>query len=225
MHSRSGEFCRVAENLYRYSSSGVYYARFRANGKEVQKSLRTVDRSLAKRRLAEELENASRVDAKIGKMTLEELLRLFEERLAQFAAKTVSTRLSLLKCFKETWPHGLNVTVQSVNTGQLDLWLATKRKEIKNATYNEYARFLRQVFDLAMKLRVIAVSPAAGLRGLKVETPIRATPNGSAAAWSQDSGACNFTLPSGHGLVRLQQLWALDWHKNWLAPSAIPARN
>jgi len=101
---------------------------------------------------------------------------LFEERLAQFAAKTVSTRLSLLKCFKGTWPHGLNVTVQSVNTGQLDLWLATKRKEIKNATYNEYARFLRQVFDLAVKLRVIAVSPAASLRGIKVETPIRATP-------------------------------------------------
>jgi integrase len=176
-HSRSGEFCRVAENLYRYSSSGVYYARFRANGKEVQKSLRTIDRSLAKRRLGEEIENVSKVDAKIGKMTLEELLRLFEERLAQFAPKTVSTRLSLLKCFKETWPHGLNVTVQSVNTGQLDLWLATKRKEIKNATYNEYARFLRQVFDLAVKLRVIAVSPASSLRGLKVETPIRSTPN------------------------------------------------
>ena len=101
-HSQSGEFCRVAENLYRYSASGVYYARFRANGKEVRKSLRTVDRSLAKRRLTEELENASRVDAKIGKMTLEELLRLFEERLSQFAPKTVSTRRSLLKCFKET---------------------------------------------------------------------------------------------------------------------------
>jgi integrase len=175
-HSQSGEFCRVAENLYRYSASGVYYARFRANGKEVRKSLRTVDRSLAKRRLTEELENASKVDAKIGKMTLEELLRLFKERLSQFAPKTVSTRRSLLKCFKETWPHGLNVTVQSVNTGQLDLWLAAKRKDIKNATYNEYARFLRQVFDLAVRLRVIAVSPAASLHGLKVETPIRATP-------------------------------------------------
>lgn len=40
-HTRSGEFARVAENLYRYSSSGIYYAQFRANGKEVSRSLRT----------------------------------------------------------------------------------------------------------------------------------------------------------------------------------------
>ena len=40
-HSRRGEFCHVAENLYRYSSSGIYYARYRANGKEVSRSLRT----------------------------------------------------------------------------------------------------------------------------------------------------------------------------------------
>ena len=61
-HSRRGEFCHVAENLYRYSSSGIYYARYPANGKEVSRSLRTADRTLAKRRLAEELENASRLD-------------------------------------------------------------------------------------------------------------------------------------------------------------------
>ena len=35
---QSGEFGRVAENLNRYSASGVYYARFRANGKEVRNS-------------------------------------------------------------------------------------------------------------------------------------------------------------------------------------------
>ena len=37
-HTRHGEFCRVAENLYRYTSSGVYFARFRANGKEISRS-------------------------------------------------------------------------------------------------------------------------------------------------------------------------------------------
>ena len=48
-----GEFHRVADNLFRYSSSGVYYARFQSNGKDISRSLRTTDRSLAKRRLAE----------------------------------------------------------------------------------------------------------------------------------------------------------------------------
>src|ERR1035441_6401086 len=177
MHSRNGEFARVAENLYRYSSSGVYYARYRANGKEISRSLKTVDRALAKRRLAVEMENASRIDPKNAKMTLEELLRLYDQRLSQFAEKTAATRRSILKSFKKTWTHGLNISVQTVSAGQLDLWLAGRRKNFKNATYNEYARFLRHVFELAVKLRVLAVSPAAALHGLKIETPIRSTPS------------------------------------------------
>jgi integrase len=175
-HHRHGEFCRVAENLYRYSSSGVYYARFRASGKEISRSLHTTDRALAKRRLAEEMENSSRLDPKVGKMTLEELLRLYEERLCQYAPKTIATRQSILKIFKQSWPHGLDIPIQSVSTGQLELWLASRRANRKNATYNEYARFLRHLFELALKFRVIGASPAAGLKGLRVETPTRTTP-------------------------------------------------
>jgi hypothetical protein len=114
-HTRRGAFRRVADNLFRYSSSGVYYARYQSNGKDICRSLRTTDRALAKRRLTEKLENASKLDLKVGKMTLGEL------------------------------------------------------------SYNEYARFLRHLFELALKFRVIAASPAAGLKGLRVETPIRTT--------------------------------------------------
>ena len=48
-HSRIGEFSKVGENLYRYSSSGVYYARYRNKGKEIQHSLNaTTDREFAR---------------------------------------------------------------------------------------------------------------------------------------------------------------------------------
>jgi hypothetical protein len=36
-HSRTGEFRKVAEHLYRYSSNAIYYARYRHGGKEIQK--------------------------------------------------------------------------------------------------------------------------------------------------------------------------------------------
>jgi integrase len=175
-HARNGEFGRVAENLFRYSSSGVYYARFQANGKDICRSLHTTDRALAKRRLTDEIEKASKIDPKVGKMPLSELLRLYDEHLAQYAPKTVATRHSIAKCFKETWPHGLALGVQEINAGQLEIWLAGKKRKVKNATFNEYARFLRQLFNLALKLRAIAVSPAADLHGIRVESPIRATP-------------------------------------------------
>ncbi|MGA2543059.1 MAG: hypothetical protein ABSG78_16020 [Verrucomicrobiota bacterium] len=144
MHTRRGEFRRVADNLFRYSSSGVYYARFQSNGKDIFRSLRTTDRALARRRLADELQNASKLDVKVGKMTLEELLRLYEERLGQYAPRTIATRRSIFKIFKKTWPYGLDLPVHSVSAGQLELWLASRRANFKNATSNEYARFLRQ---------------------------------------------------------------------------------
>ena len=40
-HTRGGEFRREADNLFRYSSSGVYYARFQSNGKDICRSLLT----------------------------------------------------------------------------------------------------------------------------------------------------------------------------------------
>jgi hypothetical protein len=52
-HPQNGEFRRVADNLFGYSSSGVYYARFQSNGKDICRSLRTSDREVAKRRLAQ----------------------------------------------------------------------------------------------------------------------------------------------------------------------------
>jgi hypothetical protein len=45
-HSRPGKFRKVSENLYRYSSNGIYYAIFRDRGKLKSKSLKTTDRAL-----------------------------------------------------------------------------------------------------------------------------------------------------------------------------------
>jgi integrase len=175
-HSRSGEFRKVGENLCRYSSNGVYYARFRINGKLIQRSLDTTDREFAKRLLKEEIAKAGKVDQKLASTPLSELLRLYEERLDQYAPKTVGTRKSILKIFKETWNFGLDVPAKKISAGQIELWLATRRAKMKNATYNEYARFVRHVFGLGVKLRVLSSSPAAEIKGMRVETPLRTTP-------------------------------------------------
>ena len=50
-HQRKGEFRKVGENLYRYSSNDRYYAVFRVKGKLIWKSLKTSDREFAKRKL------------------------------------------------------------------------------------------------------------------------------------------------------------------------------
>ena len=53
-HARVGKFRKVGENLYRYTSNGIYYAVFRDKGKLKWKSLKTPDEEMAKRRLRDE---------------------------------------------------------------------------------------------------------------------------------------------------------------------------
>ena len=101
-HARNGKFVRVSENLYRYSSSKTYYAVYRREGKLVWKSLGTADRELAKRRLKEEIATAGRIDARQKDMSVESLLRLYEEQLSRFDVGTQVNRKSILNTFRTT---------------------------------------------------------------------------------------------------------------------------
>ena len=123
-HQRKGEFRKVGENLYRYSSNDRYYAVFRVKGKLIWKSLKTSDREFAKRKLQEELEKQGRVEPDAISLTLSELLKLYEESLSQFDQKTQATRRSILKKFKESWDHGFEISVKTVTPAQLERWLA-----------------------------------------------------------------------------------------------------
>src|SRR5882724_13608970 len=69
----TGVFQKVGECLYRYSSNGVYYARFESGGKEIRRSLRTTDRTSAQRALVWLKQELKEVDPARGKITLGEL--------------------------------------------------------------------------------------------------------------------------------------------------------
>src|ERR1019366_8125948 len=43
----------VVENLYRNKSSGIYYALFKRDGKQIRKSLKTSDKAMARRYLGD----------------------------------------------------------------------------------------------------------------------------------------------------------------------------
>src|SRR6266478_5369215 len=69
-----GTFQKVGECLYRYSTSGTYFARVRISSKQVVKrSLATTDRAIAKRKLAAFKDEQRQIDRSQGKLTLAEL--------------------------------------------------------------------------------------------------------------------------------------------------------
>ena len=176
-HSRKGRFVKVAENLYRYSASKSYYAVFRKKGRLIWRSLRTKDRAIANRKLKDELGKVAKTDPQQRKMILAELLAMFEERLGQYDVRTRANKRSILGAFQTTWKHGLDMPVRDITNAQLQLWLAQHRKRMTRTGFNAYVIFIRQLFDLSVAAHVIPESPAAEMKMLKPEDPIRDTPN------------------------------------------------
>ena len=89
----SGSFEKVGECLYRYSSTGKYYARIRSAGKEIRRSLVTTDRDLAKRRLAKLKDDLLKIDPAKGRITLAELCDQYLKTIQKYITpETVTTK-------------------------------------------------------------------------------------------------------------------------------------
>jgi integrase len=138
--------------------------------------LGTTDREIAKRRLNEEFATAGRIDVRQAQMTLEALLKLHEDQLNRYDVRTRENRRSILNTFRRTWRQGLGIPLKEITPADLELWLAQHSARMKRTSLNAYIIFLRQLFMLAISSRAIAESPAAGLKMLKPEDPIRNTP-------------------------------------------------
>jgi integrase len=75
---------------------------------------------------------------------------------------------------KDRWPTGSLTQVAKVRPTDCDVWLARYRFGISSR--NIYVQCLKEVFDVALRDRVIVASPAQHLKYAKRDTPIRRTP-------------------------------------------------
>src|SRR5437764_9676463 len=97
---------KVGECLYRYSSNGVYYARFESSGKEIRRSLRTTDRTSAQRALTWLKQEREQVDPTQSKLTLAELSDRYGATIQHQAPKTIERKLLIIHRIKSHWPTG-----------------------------------------------------------------------------------------------------------------------
>lgn len=175
--SSKGQFEKVGECLYRYSSTGSYYARIKVKGKEVRRSLKTKDRDLAKRRLRAFKDQVAQLDLSAGRTTLEDLIGKFE---GAYAGKTKSTQAKVAtfcKALREEWPGGTKRRVSDIKVSEVLSWLAEKEARLAKSSYNEWARQTRKLFEMAVDDGIIVHSPAAKVESLRRDTPIRQTPS------------------------------------------------
>ncbi|MEI8196268.1 MAG: tyrosine-type recombinase/integrase, partial [Phycisphaerae bacterium] len=174
---KSRRFKRICNGLFRYKKSGVIYGVFKVQGETVWKNLNTSDRDRAKELMAEEIRKSKRVNLKAShKIRLDELLRFYDTTLENFAPGTSENRRCLIKTFRNSWQHGMDMKVADIRTLHLRTWLAHHRQRLKAHTWNAYLRFLRAVFHLAVEAHVIAENPADGLKLARIDVAPRLTP-------------------------------------------------
>jgi len=174
LHNGTGAFQKVGECLYRYSN-GVYYGRIRVDGKEIKRSLRTTDKALAKRRLSDFRDEQRQTDRSQGKLTLAELCDRYLQTIQNQKPKTIERKTLIVRRIKEDWPTGRLSQVAKVKPSDVDLWLS--RYGFGKVSRNLHIACVKEIFANAVRDNVIARSPAAHLRGVKLDRPIRITPS------------------------------------------------
>jgi integrase len=168
-------FHKVGECLYRYSSNGVYYARFESGGKEIRRSLRTTDRAPAQRALAWLKEERKQVDPAQGKLTLGELCDRYWQTIQHQKPKTVERKALIIRRLKSDWPTGRLTQVTKIKPSHVDLLISHYR--FGPVSRNQHAAEIKHIFEMAVRDGIISRSPAAHLRRAKLAKPIRATPS------------------------------------------------
>src|SRR5882757_1118769 len=167
-------FQKVGECLYRYTPNGVYYGRIKVDGKEIRRSLGTTDRDLAKRRLAALKDEQSQIGRSKSKITLAELCDRYLNVIQHQKPKTIERKTLIVRRIKSQWPGGSLVQVTKVNQSDVQLWLS--RFKFGPVSRNLHLACIKEIYAMVMGNKIMAHSPAANVKAMKLDKPIRRTP-------------------------------------------------
>jgi integrase len=160
-------FHKVAENLYRLESSGGYYALIKKGGKQFRRSLKTMDRKLAERRLKE-------IKGQIGGLTVMEDAKLGFEAVASrwlesikhtLAASTIVQREIRIKNLA---PFFKGIPLRNIAPFQCERWAVKRGAKLATQTFVHELETMRNVFNYALKHGLILSSPATTIKRPKV---------------------------------------------------------
>ena len=167
VQARKLVFHRVAENLYRLESSGGYYGLLKRGDKQFRRSLKTKDRKLAERRLAEFREQ-------VGGLVMSEDARLsfadIGQRWLDSTAHTLkaSTIVRRKICLKNLAPFFAGVSIRNVQSQDCERWVKDRAGQIAPQTMAHELNAMRAVFDYAVDHGLILANPAKKIKRRKV---------------------------------------------------------
>jgi integrase len=180
MSNTRAAFQKVGECLYRYSSNGVYYARFKSGGKEIMRSLRTTDPDIARRTLAQRKAEFGGIDGARGKCTIAELADEYLRTAQHQKPATLELKKLIVRRIKNEWPTGSLTQVSRIRPSHVRDWLAhlfSGKARYRSRSHNMHLAAIKQILERALDDGIIALNPVAKLKPVKLDRPIRKTPS------------------------------------------------
>ena len=160
-------FQKVAECLYRNTSSQTYYAFLKRNGRQIRRSLGTKDRKLAERRLKEFRGEADKL-SKTGrnKMTFRELGTLWEPIATANLKHSSSDRVK--RCLRTLNAVFGDRMISSISVRDCEEWAVDRGNGIASSTFNKDAQVLKAAFKYAVDRGMLLDNPAADIKPKRV---------------------------------------------------------
>jgi hypothetical protein len=192
------------DNLVRHSS-GWYYARVYAEGKEVWKSLKTWHYSVAQAGLAEFLKDhrqrvgngGGRKDSGVSaKMTFGEAAESHLRNLdnnVKIKPRTRAYYRKRLRALEKSWSNLSRTEIRKITSSECKEWAGRYGRVAEPTNYNNTVALLRHVFAVAVEAGVIYANPAAVIRRAKLRAKEIALPS------SEKFNAMVENMRNGHG--------------------------
>ncbi len=162
--------------LVRYAPNGVYYARFKASGKLVWKSLKTDVLNVAVLRLGDlRKQEAARVakadGVKAGRLTLASAAAIHMERLEaqpDLKPRTKAYYREVLKRMVADWPTWDTADCSQVTKADCLAWSGRMSKVAAPSVFNHGLSLLRHILDIAVETGARYDNPAKSIKRAKI---------------------------------------------------------
>ncbi|HEX4120173.1 MAG TPA: tyrosine-type recombinase/integrase [Verrucomicrobiae bacterium] len=175
-------FHRVAENLYRLESSGGYYALLKRGGKQFRRSLKTKDRKLADRRLAE-------LRAKVGGLQISADANLTFIGAATMwldadkHALSASTNLRRELYVKGLLPFFEGIPIRNITSAHCHRWVQERGATLASETFVHELDVLKSILNLALERGMLLENPARHIKRPKVVSKRIVVPSVDQFGW------------------------------------------
>jgi integrase len=166
LSNQSNSLRKVGECLYR-NRHGVYFAWFSVRGKQLKRSLKTSDKELARRRLAELRKIAARLHGSEDRnLRFEEVVRSWLESIE--GGVKPSTYRRRVVCINQLMPFFKAIPMRSITSADIEKWKVRRGASIAARTFNKELETLNHLIRYARDVKGILLdNPAEKVRNRK----------------------------------------------------------